>query len=683
MSLHNVHLSLPLPPLSLLQRHVVKETQKVIKPTSEHLLQLQPPANRTQPDSDVNKDHDKHDNPHTSPVEDLTSDEQLRASVHLLLRDTTRGQLSASESIRSELPVRTRYFVHFNASNTRLVSLAGDTEIEFPDLPKPHVYQYPPRISTMYTPSRASDKPQYILPATAYALAAEYNLQDCVTAVREFARTDTTFSVPMVASEYRGFMSETQKDGSDDRFVIFANDDQTAYHTICIHDGHGVQMTGLMPFINDFPETVPLVEDEKKKTSAVQTAAIYTASNKPGGKDVDSIHVIDRSGVEEVSKFGVCFVTSQLLRSDPSVSEVIPVRFNMPSSSTSEDDYNRAKRFMPVHYGLYVRFDDSITVLPVSLDLLGYRKRPFLSQRFASTVWNTDSVVHTDLGPYFISWDKDTGAGPLLELFQGFPLLFVNDSKLILPATYATVGQEINADYGKVQETWAEDMTVHPHKTWQPLGVSTGELAKRLSSTHSRKEIPLVQYLCSCKRSRATIQVDITGRVYPFCTIDMGDITIRRPPTPKQTVSIPSTAVNNRLSCNFTYDCLDVDLDEELGICRTHLQRTIDLVVSGTASSNLLTGALKIQHREWSVPTTPVNAKKFIKTLTYIHTHDDKDMFSIDFEGLANTRQDIAAIPMQVGVVNIGTRAKYMGFFAYDHAVDEMASKNAIYFKAA
>ena len=61
--------------------------------------------------------------------------------------------------------------------------------------------------------------------------------------------------------------------------------------------------------------------------------------------------------------------------------QAIPVRFNLPGSKTSQFEYDNKVDHMPVHYGVYLQFaDDATTILPLSMDLLGYRKRPFSSR---------------------------------------------------------------------------------------------------------------------------------------------------------------------------------------------------------------------------------------------------------------------------------------------------------------
>jgi hypothetical protein len=113
---------------------------------------------------------------------------------------------------------------------------------------------------------------------------------------------------------------------------------------------------------------------------------------------------------------------------------------------------------MPVHYGIYMPFSDkTTTILPISIDLLGYRKRPFVS-----LVWTSYLVklkANDTLSPWFMAWDEDTGAGSLLDVFKGFPLLVVNDAKIILPHAFGSVGVTTDT---QIRRTWDDDMTVYP-----------------------------------------------------------------------------------------------------------------------------------------------------------------------------------------------------------------------------
>ena len=74
-----------------------------------------------------------------------------------------------------------------------------------------------------------------------------------------------------------------------------------------------------------------------------------------------------------------------------------------------------------------------------------------------------------------MAWDKDTGAGPLLDIFKGFLLLVVTDANLVQPPAYGS-GKAINPEgYGKAREAWDEDRTIYPPRviatTW---GLHTG-----------------------------------------------------------------------------------------------------------------------------------------------------------------------------------------------------------------
>jgi hypothetical protein len=111
--------------------------------------------------------------------------------------------------------------------------------------------------------------------------------------------------------------------------------------------------------------------------------------------------------------------------------KAVPITFNLPGSMNSQSDYKKEElKYVPVHHGIYLQFKDTTTtILPVSMDLLGYRKRPFVSRPWTSQTL----AVRDTLSPWYMAWDKDTGAGTLLDIFQGFPLLVVNDAKLILP----------------------------------------------------------------------------------------------------------------------------------------------------------------------------------------------------------------------------------------------------------
>lgn len=139
----------------------------------------------------------------------------------------------------------------------------------------------------------------------------------------------------------------------------------------------------------------------------------------------------------------------------------------MPSSTTSAGDDSQERKHMSVHYGLYLRFDSSNsveerTVLPLTVDIRGYCKRPFVSSRLLSTAGEEHRRSH--LNVLFTSWDKDIGAGPLLEMFKGFPLLLVHDASLIMAC------RDDNPSYTANKKSSDQDMSVYPPKalstTW-------------------------------------------------------------------------------------------------------------------------------------------------------------------------------------------------------------------------
>lgn len=43
-------------------------------------------------------------------------------------------------------------------------------------------------------------------------------------------------------------------------------------------------------------------------------------------------------------------------------------------------------------------------------------------------------------------------------------------------------------------------------------------------------------------------------------------------------------------------------------------------------------------------------------------------MFAVGFEGLVSTKSGVAAVPIQIGIIDIGTRQRFEGSFRYEHA---------------
>lgn len=69
------------------------------------------------------------------------------------------------------------------------------------------------------------------------------------------------------------------------------------------------------------------------------------------------------------------------------------------------------------------------TILPLSIELLGGRSRPWIRQA-AGVLVNDQVLVGRGSS---MAWDSDNLGQPLQTLFDGFPLLYVTDSMLLQP----------------------------------------------------------------------------------------------------------------------------------------------------------------------------------------------------------------------------------------------------------
>jgi hypothetical protein len=225
----------------------------------------------------------------------------------------------------------------------------------------------------------------------------------------------------------------------------------------------------------------------------------------------------------------------------------------MPGSKNSQSDYDEEKlEYAPVHYGVYLQFNDgTTTILPVSIDLLGYRKRPFVSRPWNSQIMGTPDKV---LSPWYMSWDKDIGAGSLLNVFKDFPLLVVNDAKLVLPPAYGST--EYVKGHSQARQTWDDDMTVYPPRvmaaTWglhtalgpetrlYPLSLGCARRPLLANKTFRWRVDHIPKGLLRFTNLKMLvaevrgygITVEIPGKVYPMHMVDLDKIKIHRPVFP-------------------------------------------------------------------------------------------------------------------------------------------------------
>ncbi|KAJ4324420.1 hypothetical protein N0V94_001318 [Neodidymelliopsis sp. IMI 364377] len=107
---------------------------------------------------------------------------------------------------------------------------------------------------------------------------------------------------------------------------------------------------------------------------------------------------LDKHNVEKSRRLVACFVAQQILRYDRGISQAAPAQLNLPDSKTSDEDYETTHPGTPAHYAIHITFrDKTATLLSLSFDLIGYRKRSFSSRPPATR--------DIDSNPWFMSWD--------------------------------------------------------------------------------------------------------------------------------------------------------------------------------------------------------------------------------------------------------------------------------------
>jgi hypothetical protein len=257
-----------------------------------------------------------------------------------------------------------------------------------------------------------------------------------------------------------------------------------------------------------------------------------------------------------------------------------------------------------------------------------------------------------------------------------------------------------------MRNTWDQDLSTFPPRTLQatwgmreaidkdtkvsPMSLGTATLptiqGKELEYRPRLPELlrftDLKQIVASIKGNGLTVEVQ--GPVLPGHTLDLGKIQVMRTAS-RTTKTHPDTIVNNCRSCEFTYDCLETALDD-LMLCSRHSSRVRAFIAGNPTLQGTWPSETPLIDLEWSVPTSSAKTTADFKTiLEILHTFDMERAFCIDFEGIPNTRKGLAAIPVQLGIVNVGSQDDYMGFFDYSlspsNLVRKLVSEKAIDFK--
>ncbi|KAJ4350906.1 hypothetical protein N0V95_004300 [Ascochyta clinopodiicola] len=305
---------------------------------------------------------------------------------------------------------------------------------------------------------------------------------------------------------------------------------------------------------------------------------------------------------------------------------------------------------MPEHMGIYIQFEDhTATILPLSMDLLAYRKRPFVPRPPGEEYKLTASGLGKRLSCWYMAQDKYKRVGPLLELFKGFSLLIGNDAKILQPPTHGSIGVALPKGMKKMSvcQTWGQDMT---HKAANGLVRFTDpKVLTKEAKSHE-------------------LNVDVKGKIHPLGTLDLDEVTVHRPATEKPLPKAPERLIDGVQSCNFAYDCTRTDINGELDLCTILSERMRALIGPNPTLIGLYPSPINIAGMTWKKPSAGPAADDFVRTLELIHTYDVNHQFGIDFEGLPHTRKGLAGIPLQVGLINIRSGKEHKGFFKYENA---------------
>ncbi|KAJ8113237.1 hypothetical protein OPT61_g4587 [Boeremia exigua] len=352
-----------------------------------------------------------------------------------------------------------------------------------------------------------------------------------------------------------------------------------------------------------------------------------------------TVKQIEEKSICAARQQGAALVAQQIMRCNDKIAEVIPIRFNVPSRKvhdTSSNTDGESQAGAPEHLALLIKMTDgTTTLLPLCMDIIGRRKRPYVHIKPESgDPWE------------YTSWSWKCGAVPLLQKFKGFPLLTVTDDFFLQPTCIlrpdAKKHPEANTWWtGKeyapriLSTTWAircisPDARVLPPSmsAWRPLGPGgtpsvfefntvTGDLFRFTSVQSAVDEV--LQY-----GHTVTVENDIL----PFQIVTLNNIAV----SPSQTAVIhihtnPQTLVDGEISCSYHYSCTATDIDQELGLCKVHSARLIEYLCSNPLLSDITADLPLLSELSWGLPQRKETRANFIDALRLLHEHDNDAVF--------------------------------------------------------
>jgi len=415
---------------------------------------------------------------------------------------------------------------------------------------------------------------------------------------------------------------------------------------------------------------------------------------------------------------GVALVAHQILHSHPSVcsflhpspisiytrynsnvckiTRCMPIRMNLPYGRSSLNNFAATQTTFFPNHGLCLSFTDNThTILPVAISLLGGRARPLYTanERGKLPVDPPESSG--------FSWDIDN---PELQThFKGFPLLHVTDAIILQPFPIQYREQTQNMEHlsyikddtfavpRMYAKTWFLTPQLEPGMVlpsplfgvWNHENRITKYWHGKLRYTTPEATVKEVRRLgCTVKWHRPP--------TVAFGLVDLRkDVTLVLPSTTVKIPPHPERLVDNNMSCSLCYECIRPVKTGSI-LCSFHSERLATLVASGPFTTAWLNATILQQDIEFRLPANVAIAnvvKDFLRTVRSTQGHQ---IWVADFEGCVLTTSAITPVHTEVGIVNAASPVikRYEGYFNYpnygtaDAIAREIQRKKAVVFRS-